>query len=118
MKRFLKKTVPLTLLLIAGAAMILTGCTSKPGVVDGTETFKPTGDPGGSGGEELIDRGGNAAEWEARTMKELLVTGAVTQLTADAKVYNAIDLGVPADGRTDASEAICGRSGWQQRHIR
>ncbi|MBR6933953.1 MAG: hypothetical protein IKH41_00515 [Clostridia bacterium] len=106
MKRFLKKTVPLTLLLIAGAAMILTGCTAKPEIVDGTETLKPTGDPGGSGGEELIDRGGNAAEWEARTMEELLVTGAVTQLTADAKVYNAIDLGVPADGRTDASEAI------------
>ena len=94
------------LLLIAGAAMILTGCKAKPGTVDGGGTFKPTGNPGGSGGEEIIDRIGNAAEWEARTMEELLETGALKQLTADVKVYNAIDLGVPADGRTDASEAI------------
>ncbi len=107
MKSFLKKAIPLTLLLIAGAAMILTGCTAKPGGVDdGNATQKPTETPGSSEDEEKIDRGGFVAGWEERTMEELVSIGALTQLIADTKVYDAAALGVPSDGRTDVAPFI------------
>ncbi|MBO4327257.1 MAG: hypothetical protein J5950_08290 [Clostridia bacterium] len=90
------------------AVFLLAGCTEKgrkdgPATDDPAEggaTTRPTGE---TQEDEKMMR---VAQWETRTLEELTGVGAVTQITAQTKVYNAKALGVPDGGREDAAEAI------------
>lgn len=83
----------------------LAGCSGTDGRPAGTDNPDITAAPGGDNGEN----GENVEpETEARTMEQLLSVGAVTHLNASDQVYNALELGVPGDGKTDIAEGLLG----------